>query len=72
MYELNNIADTVQKYAKITSEIAKVDVEVVDSKLVRIAGTGIFSRVNVDVSENSNVYKYAMRTGERQFCWSLE
>ncbi len=67
MYNLSNIADTVQKYAKITAEIAKVDVEVVDSKLVRVAGTGIFSDgINTDVSENSHVYKNAIATGERQ------
>lgn len=67
MYNLSNIADTVQKYAKITAEIAKVDVEVVDTKLIRVAGTGIFSDgINEDVSENSHVYKNAIATGERQ------
>ncbi len=67
MYNLSNIADTVQKYAKITAEIAKVDVEVVDDRLVRVAGTGIFSDcINADVSENSHVYKNAIATGERQ------
>lgn len=67
MYNLSNISDTVQKYAKITAEIAKVDVEVVNSKLIRVAGTGIFSgSVNADVSENSHVYKNAIATGERQ------
>lgn len=67
MYNLSNIADTVQKYAKITAEIAKVDVEVVDAKLIRVAGTGIFSdKVNADVSENSHVYKNAISTGKRQ------
>lgn len=67
MYNLSNIADTVQKYAKITAEIAKVDVEVVDSKLIRVAGTGIFKDgINADVSENSHVYKNAILTGERQ------
>lgn len=66
MYNLYNIADTVQKYAKITGEIAKVDVEVVDANLIRVAGTGIFSEINVDVSENSHIYKHAIKTGERQ------
>lgn len=67
MYNLSNIADTVQKYAKITAEIAKVDVEVVNAKLIRVAGTGIFSDgINEDVSENSHVYKNAIATGERQ------
>lgn len=67
MYNLFNIADTVQKYAQITAEIAKVDVEVVNAKLIRVAGTGIFSEgINADVSENSHVYKNAIATGERQ------
>jgi transcriptional regulator with PAS, ATPase and Fis domain len=67
MYNLSNIADTVQKYAKITAEIAKVDVEVVDANLIRVAGTGIFKDgINKDVSENSHVYKNAILTGERQ------
>lgn len=70
MYNLSNIADTVQKYAKITAEIAKVDVEVVDSKLIRVAGTGIFSDcINADVSENSHVYKNAIATGKRQIVY---
>lgn len=67
MYDLFNVADTVQKYAKITSEIANINVEVVNSKLIRVAGTGIFSDlINEDVSENSHVYKHAIETGKRQ------
>jgi len=53
MYNLSNIADTVEKYAKITAKIAKVDVEVVNRELIRVAGTGIFSEgIYEDVSEN--------------------
>lgn len=67
MYNLSNIADTVQKYAKITAKIAKVDVEVVNRELIRVAGTGIFSEgIYEDVSENSHVYKNAIKTGELQ------
>jgi transcriptional regulator with PAS, ATPase and Fis domain len=70
MYDLSYIADTVQKYANITAEIAKVDVEVVNAKLVRIAGTGIFSEdINKDVSLNSHVYKHAIKTGEMQIVY---
>lgn len=70
MYDLSCISDTVQKYANITAEIAKVDVEVVNFKLIRVAGTGIFSEdVNKDVSENSHVYKYAIKTGKRQIVY---
>ena len=70
MYDLSCISDTVQKYANITAEIAKVDVEVVNSNLIRVAGTGIFSRdIDKDVSENSHVYKHAIKTGERQIVY---
>lgn len=70
MFNLSSIADTVQKYAKIAGEIAKVDVEVVDANLIRVAGTGIFSDgINQDVSENSHVYKNAILTGERQIVY---
>lgn len=67
MYDLKSIADTVQKYAEITAEIARVDVEVVDAVLTRVAGTGIFLEgINEDVSENSHVYRHAIETGDRQ------
>ncbi len=70
MYDLSCISDTVQKYANITAEFAKVDVEVVNFKLIRVAGTGIFSEdVNKDVSENSHVYKHAMKTGKKQIVY---
>jgi len=70
MYDLSRIADTVQKYAKITAEIAKVDIEVVNANLIRVAGTGIFSEnINTDVSDRAHVYKHAIKTGERQIVY---
>ena len=39
---LVRIQDTVMKYADIVSQIADVDVEVVDDRLFRVAGTGMF------------------------------
>ena len=62
---LIKIQDTVMKYADIVSQIADVDVEVVDSKLFRVAGTGMFrSRVNMDMSSEGYVYRYVLRTGK--------
>ena len=62
---LMKIQDTVMKYADIVSQIADVDVEVVDSKLFRVAGTGMFrSRVNMDMSSEGYVYRYVLRTGK--------
>jgi len=70
MYDISNISQIVQKYAQITASIAGVDVEVVNYKLIRVAGTGIFNELlNEDVSENSHIYKNAILTGERQIVY---
>ena len=48
---LMRIQDTVVNYADIVSQISRVDVEVVDDRLYRVAGTGIFSgRVNENMA----------------------
>lgn len=62
---LMKIQDTVTKYADIVSQIADVDVEVVDSQLYRVAGTGMFrTKVNRDMSEEGYVYRHVLRTGK--------
>ena len=62
---LVKIQDTVMKYADIVSQIADVDVEVVDNELFRVAGTGIFrSKVNMDMSEEGYVYRHVLKTGK--------
>ena len=53
------------KYADIISQMAQVDVEVVDNTLYRVAGTGMFrDKLNVDMSFEGHVYRYALKTGE--------
>jgi transcriptional regulator with PAS, ATPase and Fis domain len=65
---LKNIQDTVITYANIISHIIKVDVEIVDANLYRIAGTGIYqSKINEDMSCEGFVYKTVLATGESQF-----
>lgn len=39
---LQEIQETVEKYADIMSKVAQVEVEVVDENLFRVAGTGFF------------------------------
>ena len=64
---LMKIQDTVVKYADIVSKISRVDVEVVDEQLFRVAGTGMFStKVNEDMSAEGYVYHQVLRTGRRQ------
>lgn len=64
---LKDIQDTVIKYANIIAQVIGVEVEIVDSSLFRIAGTGIYkNRINEDISEEGFVYKTALKTGNPQ------
>ncbi|MEA5012280.1 MAG: sigma 54-interacting transcriptional regulator [Angelakisella sp.] len=66
-HPLLNIQNTVMQYAEIISKVTGVDVEVVDNRLFRVAGTGIYaSAVNTDMSGQGHVYRYVLETGKRQ------
>lgn len=68
---LFSIQDTVIKYAKVLSQVTGINVEVVDNKLFRIAGTGIFeNKINRDMSEEGYVYNQVIKTGERSIVYS--
>ena len=68
---LVKIQDTVAKYADVLSKISRVDVEVVDNRLYRVAGTGMFSKlVNQDMSAEGYVYRQVLKTGRRQIIYS--
>ena len=67
---LLKIQDTVAKYAEVLSKISRVDVEVVDNRLYRVAGTGMFSKkVNEDMSAEGYVYRQVLKTGRRQIIY---
>ena len=67
---LLDIQDTVSKYADIISQISGVDVEVVDSDLYRVAGTGIFrDKVNQHMAQEGHVYSLVLKTGERKIVY---
>ena len=64
-FNLCSIQDIVQKYAQVIAQVSGVDVEVVDKKLYRVAGTGLYaSGVNQDMSSEGYVYKHILNTGE--------
>ena len=67
---LLDIQDTVSKYADIISQISAVDVEVVDSDLYRVAGTGIFrDKVNQHMAQEGHVYSLVLKTGEQKIVY---
>lgn len=60
-----DIQPLIMKYAGIISKVLKVEVEIVDSNLVRVAGTGKFrGSVNGSMENEGYVYKNAIETGE--------
>lgn len=64
---LKDMQTTVIKYAEVLSQVLRIDVEIVDNNLVRIAGTGRFKdQLSRNMEEEGHVYKEAMRTGEKQ------
>lgn len=68
---LLNMQKIVLKEVEIISKITKVDVEVVDSNLYRIAGTGLYSTdINKDMSSKGYVYKHVIETGEKQITFN--
>ncbi|MDO5142588.1 MAG: sigma 54-interacting transcriptional regulator, partial [Eubacteriales bacterium] len=60
---LSQIQQTVAKYADIISQVAGVDVEVVDDGLRRVAGTGMFQG-KVDQHIEGYIYGMVLRSGE--------
>ncbi|MGG5460432.1 sigma-54-dependent Fis family transcriptional regulator [Clostridium sp. B9] len=62
---LKDISDVVNKYANLLSNILKLDVEIVDYDMQRIAGTGIYKDgVGENIESAGYVYKEALYTGE--------
>lgn len=64
---LQDIQETVAQYARIISQVIAVDVEIVDHRFARVAGTGFYAgMVGEDMSGEGFVFKAAMETGETQ------
>ncbi|WP_371363362.1 Anaerobic nitric oxide reductase transcription regulator NorR [Sporomusa rhizae] len=65
---LQEIQDAVVQYAKIIAHVIRVDVEIVDTNLYRIVGTGVYDTgINEDMSREGFVYKHVLATGKPQF-----
>jgi transcriptional regulator with PAS, ATPase and Fis domain len=62
--ELRDISEAAAKYAAVIARVLRVDVEIVDGDLYRVAGTGRFSGlVGKRMSSASEVYRQVLRTG---------
>lgn len=64
---LQDIQETVTKYANIISRMINVDVDIVDSDFVRIAGTGVYKdKANENMSAEAYIYREVIATGKTQ------
>ncbi|MDQ0149430.1 sigma 54-interacting transcriptional regulator [Eubacterium multiforme] len=62
---LKDISDVVNKYAILLSSILKLDVEIVDYNMQRIAGTGIYKNgIGENIESAGYVYKECINTGQ--------
>lgn len=65
-YELIDIRDYVFKLAEIIAEVLRVEVEIVDKDLIRIAGTGRYRNKDcISIVKESFVYRKVLSSGKK-------
>ncbi len=65
---LSSIQPYVTRYANVIAKVTGINVEVADSNLVRLAGTGMYaSEVGKSISDEGEIYRNVMRTRETFF-----
>ncbi|GGB11381.1 sigma 54-interacting transcriptional regulator [Agarivorans gilvus] len=73
MLEINNVSElmeiqpTIIRFTQMLSRVLKVDAEVVDSNLVRIAGTGPYSQfLGQKLTSGSRLFRYILETKQEK------
>ncbi|MBC2849898.1 sigma 54-interacting transcriptional regulator [Cetobacterium sp. 8H] len=62
---LHKINKKIQKSAEMISEIIEIDVEIMDSELNRIAGTGVLkTKIGINMADESHIYKKILFDGK--------
>lgn len=64
MIVLRNIEQTVQRTAEAMKEVLKIDVEVVDAEMIRVASTGQYQDQRGQVMVEGFVYQHVLKTGQ--------
>ena len=64
MYNLRDIQSAIQQTAEAIAEVLKIEVEIADQDLVRVAGTGQCSEHCGQVMDEGFVYRHVLETGE--------
>lgn len=63
MYQLSEIQNTVQQTADAIAAALKIEVEIADAELIRIAGTGKYRNQCGSPMDEGFVYRHVMQTG---------
>ncbi len=63
MRSLQEIQNTVQRTAEAISDVLKIEVEIADSDLVRVAGTGQYKEHCGNIMLDGYVYQHVLSTG---------
>ena len=63
MSALQEIQETVQRTAEAIADVLKIEVEIADSNLIRIAGTGEYKDQCGRFMQDSFVYQHVLKTG---------
>ncbi len=65
MSKLTNIAHILQRYAEVLSQVLRVDVEITDVDLIRVAATGkLKNTIGRDVSKEAVTISHTINSGE--------
>lgn len=68
---LHKINKIIQKSAEMISEIIEIDVEVMDSELSRIAGTGLLkTKIGINMAHESHIYKKILIDGKSRIIFN--
>lgn len=63
---LMRIRKTAAQYAQVISEVTGVDVDIMDSQYLRVAGTGAFAqRAGENMRRQASIYERVLKTGRR-------
>jgi transcriptional regulator with PAS, ATPase and Fis domain len=64
MVELKDVQEYVQQIAEAIAAVLKIDVEIADKNLIRVAGTGIYShKVGRSMNRQDYIYREVIRHG---------
>lgn len=71
--KLKPFQNYLEKHTKIISSILNIDIEIVDDKLIRLNGSGIYkNKVNESVISGGNIYSQVLETGREVVVLDIE